>query len=397
MNLFDVTKSIDPFNPGMRDRRTRNDGPRDCTERELRAYLNWLAERDGIAVPAGAKYGPDGITAGGAVIVPMPGYGVPQIVTCEIEDDAGNVVRSFPLPADKSGKLPMTAKQVQEWSGLAPKRKARAKAAPKVPSAPIPAQMAPEAISADAAARIAELEAQVAALSVALEAAQHVAETQAAIAADHMRMRETVQAELQRMAREGATVQNPDARQGKPVGAIVGVCDAAGAHPSTAADANCIPAGATVEMPMPTGEIAGQHSIAQNYGSIGYHQKNVIRLPARPILGKKKGPQECSPTAQVSIFCHTAYIDADAPRQARRLRTARLHPKSRDSHAEGDCVSCRPLGRMVKPGTRGIMVIAQWKSESGIARPSRRGCREKPAINGCPRIPLGQVAADGSG
>lgn len=172
MNLFDVTRGVDPFNPGMRDRRTRNDGPRDCTAQELRAYLNWLAQRDGVTVPANAKYGPSGITVAGEIILPMPGYGVPQIVTCEIVDDAGNVMRSFPLPADKSGKLPMTAKQVQEWSGLAPKRKARAKAAPKVPSAPIPAQMAPEAISADAAARIAELEAQVADLSAALEAAQ---------------------------------------------------------------------------------------------------------------------------------------------------------------------------------------------------------------------------------
>lgn len=253
MNIFDITPACDPFEPGMRGRRARNDGPRDCTDRELRAYLNWLAERDGVAVPANAVYGPSGIAVAGQVILAMPGYGVPQVVTCEIVDDAGEVIRAFPLPADKSGKLPMTAKQVQEWSGIAPVRKSRKKpvvvsapAAPKEESAPEPAhtpapmperaESAPEGEIADTiAALVARIEALEAAatplsaqtieplppIALAPDAPARPARTAAharairlawqhrraarlarSIAEDQMRMREQVQATMGAIAAE---------------------------------------------------------------------------------------------------------------------------------------------------------------------------------------------------
>ncbi|CDO34021.1 hypothetical protein [Novosphingobium sp. KN65.2] len=126
-NLFDVTTGIEAATGKLAEK------PRSATAREVRAYLQWLAQRDGIAIPGNAEYTAAGIEVRGEIVIPMPGYGVPQVVICEIVDDDGNVIRTLPLPADKRGKLPMTAKQVQEWSGLKPvraPRKAKVKAAP---------------------------------------------------------------------------------------------------------------------------------------------------------------------------------------------------------------------------------------------------------------------------
>lgn len=111
---------------------TNIDKPRDCDGAELEFYLRWIARSRGIALPADARFRPKGVTVNGVTVLPMPGYGVQDVVTCEILDDAGEVVRTMPLPTDKRGKLPMTAGQVKEWTGLKATRKPRAAAAPVV-------------------------------------------------------------------------------------------------------------------------------------------------------------------------------------------------------------------------------------------------------------------------
>jgi hypothetical protein len=120
--IMDVTPYIDTIDPKARDANT--------AEREF--YLRWLARSRGVYVPADATFTAEGIHErfNGAVILDMPGYGQSQTVTCEILDDGGNVVRTLPLPVDKSGKLPMTAAQAKEWTGITPARKTRAKASP---------------------------------------------------------------------------------------------------------------------------------------------------------------------------------------------------------------------------------------------------------------------------
>ena len=186
-NLFDVTSGPEQMSG------TKAEKPRAANAKEIRAYLRWLAERDGVTIPAQAEYRPEGIVVLGDVIVPMPGYGQSQVVICEILDDAGNVVRTMPLPADKRGKLPMTAKQAREWSGLEPVRKSKRKKATPTPvqSDPIPvaeleAVPMPEIVASEAqeaqddiagtvepvetpvAPEIAEIEARLAALEAAV-------------------------------------------------------------------------------------------------------------------------------------------------------------------------------------------------------------------------------------
>jgi hypothetical protein len=130
--LYDATPSIE----------TLTDKPRDCTHHEMSVYLVWLALRRGVYVPTDATYTPQGIMSGGELILEMPGYGQSQTVTCEILDDAGDVVRTMALPVDKRGKLPMTAVQAKDWTGLQNVRKPR-KAAAK----PEHAAAAPEAVA----------------------------------------------------------------------------------------------------------------------------------------------------------------------------------------------------------------------------------------------------------
>jgi hypothetical protein len=141
---------------------TGSDQPRDATREEVRQYLLWQAARYGVTLPHDAKFGPAGISAGDELIVPMPGYGQSQTVTCELLDDAGAVVKTMPLPVDRRGKLPMNAAQVQEWTGLAKVKKPR-KAAAK----PVQPVSAPEAAQVGAApsADVAALVAAVSALS----------------------------------------------------------------------------------------------------------------------------------------------------------------------------------------------------------------------------------------
>lgn len=127
MNLFDVHTGC----------KSLGAKPRNATQNEVRAYLKWIAARQGVTVPANAEYHPAGIWSPSAreYIVEMPGHGQKQIVTCEILDDAGAVVRSMALPQDKKGGIPATAKQVQEWTGLKPVKAKRAKVADPIPVA----------------------------------------------------------------------------------------------------------------------------------------------------------------------------------------------------------------------------------------------------------------------
>jgi len=117
---MDVTPYIDTIDPKARDANT--------AEREF--YLRWLARSRGLCLSPDARFAAQGVFDCNALVLEMPGYGQSQTVTCEILDDGGNVVRTLPLPVDKSGKLPMTAAQVKEWTGITPARKTRAKASP---------------------------------------------------------------------------------------------------------------------------------------------------------------------------------------------------------------------------------------------------------------------------
>jgi hypothetical protein len=115
---------------------TGTDKARDADAAEIEFYLRWIARTRGIALPADARFWPKGVTVNGVTVLAMPGYGQDTAVTCEILDDAGEVVRTMPLPVSAKGKLPMDAKQVKEWTGLATVRKAR-KVAAKVDTTPV--------------------------------------------------------------------------------------------------------------------------------------------------------------------------------------------------------------------------------------------------------------------
>ncbi|MAN12433.1 MAG: hypothetical protein CMN63_08535 [Sphingobium sp.] len=140
MDLFNVHQGINRL----------GDKPRSATIDERNAYLRWLARRDDIAIPADASFSDRGIysKAADAYLVSMPGYGKQPVPTCELLDEDGNVIRTITLPADPKGKgaLPMTAKQVQEWTGLEKVRKRRA----LKPKAPEPVQpVAPQPVKAE--------------------------------------------------------------------------------------------------------------------------------------------------------------------------------------------------------------------------------------------------------
>lgn len=144
MNLFDITTG-QAF--------PCNDKPRTATMQERNAYLRWLAETRGVFLPETFAYRDSGIWSGtgddASCILAMPGYGVQPNVICEILDDAGEVVSRMVLPDNGKGKLPMTAKQVQEWSGLKPVKKAKAARKPsqRVEPEPVVVSAAPEIAS----------------------------------------------------------------------------------------------------------------------------------------------------------------------------------------------------------------------------------------------------------
>lgn len=129
------------------------EGPRSATRAEMVAYLAGLAEAHGLTVDhrhidmhlhgmtVGEITARGGFVEGcnrrspdtyatGSFSIPMPGYGRRDIVTMDILDDAGDVVRTISLPEKPRGKdvLPITKAQLQTYSGIEPSRKKRAKA-----------------------------------------------------------------------------------------------------------------------------------------------------------------------------------------------------------------------------------------------------------------------------
>lgn len=103
--------------------------------RDDRTYLQWLAQRRGVEIPANAHYGPEGIKAGygGPIILAMPGYGQSNVVEVEELDEAGGVIRSCRIGLKSNGALPWVQKKVRDLVGPVakpPKAKAKAKRAP---------------------------------------------------------------------------------------------------------------------------------------------------------------------------------------------------------------------------------------------------------------------------
>lgn len=196
------------------------EGPRDALPQEVRAYLEWLARSRGLWVPSNAIYTEAGILHPDrtSYIVDMPGYGASGIVTCELLDDAGEVVRTMTLPTVHKGRgagsLPMTPKQVKEWTGIVPTRKPRAKKAAPIAAAvaapePVQQQEATPAHSSpspDVSALVAAVErltARVAALETAATGGKRVrsdSERRAIVRAWEMRRNMRERADLDRLA-----------------------------------------------------------------------------------------------------------------------------------------------------------------------------------------------------
>lgn len=122
MDLFDVTRGLPHVCGG------KGIKPRNATAQEVRAYLEWIAARDGVEVPQGAVFGPEGIKHRGAIIVAMPGYGDTSRAVLEVLDDQGNVIRSTPIAVKPNGQMTLTKAQVQDATGLQPVRKSRQRA-----------------------------------------------------------------------------------------------------------------------------------------------------------------------------------------------------------------------------------------------------------------------------
>lgn len=95
-----------------------------------RQYLEWLAGRRGVTLPEGAIFRLDGVWScfgkGAVLLVAMPGYGVPDVVTMETLDDSGAVIRSQPVAVSAAGVISLRGDQVQAATGLAKVRQRRA-------------------------------------------------------------------------------------------------------------------------------------------------------------------------------------------------------------------------------------------------------------------------------
>lgn len=145
MNLFDVTRGHEPHT-GPRNNKRRNDGPRQANKAEIKAYLLWVAERRGVAVPRDAEFFPSGIvSASEGLILEMPGHGARDTVTLETLDDAGEVIASQTLPVEpKKGGVIWSREAVRAAVGPIAKP-AKAKRG-KRDLAPIP--VAPEPVAA---------------------------------------------------------------------------------------------------------------------------------------------------------------------------------------------------------------------------------------------------------
>jgi hypothetical protein len=124
MNLFDVTDCWVGTGP-------KSDKPRNANNDEVRAYLKWLAKERGVFIPHDADYGPAGIYSnardpGGRVpLVEMPGYGARDVVTVDILNDAGEVIRTSTIGLKPNGALGIDRAAVVAMVALPPRKRGR--------------------------------------------------------------------------------------------------------------------------------------------------------------------------------------------------------------------------------------------------------------------------------
>ncbi len=133
LDLFNLTNGVG----------ATHEKPRDANEYEIRAYLRWLAVRNGIDPDAdNVTLGFNGVSVGKELAVPMPGYGPQPAPTLEIIGDDGEVAHRIILPVNARGQIPMDAAKVKAATGLQAVR--AKKAAPVVRVAPVSAAQAIE-------------------------------------------------------------------------------------------------------------------------------------------------------------------------------------------------------------------------------------------------------------
>lgn len=148
MNLFDVTRGV-PAHIGPRNKGKANNGPRDATKEEVRAYLLMIAQRRGVFVPDDVSFSHAGIYSDehGSILV-MPGYGEPPaMVTMETLGEDGEVIASQTMPIEpKKGGVVWTREVVRRTAGpvLKVAKPRKAKAAPIAEPAAAPPIEAPE-------------------------------------------------------------------------------------------------------------------------------------------------------------------------------------------------------------------------------------------------------------
>jgi hypothetical protein len=124
----------------MTRHRNRSALAADCVaDPTARQYLEWLAAKRGITLPLGAVFRLNGVWSGhgkGAVmLVPMPGFGVVDVVTMETLDEAGEVERAQRVALAPNGSMTIKADQVRAAAGLKSKR-TLAPARPRFPIDP---------------------------------------------------------------------------------------------------------------------------------------------------------------------------------------------------------------------------------------------------------------------
>ncbi|WP_334656709.1 hypothetical protein [Sphingomonas panaciterrae] len=101
----------------------------DCVaDPTARQYLEWLAAKRGIELPLGSVFRLNGIWSGpgkdAELLVPMPGFGVVDVVTMETLDEAGEVERTQRVALAPNGSMTIKADQVRAATGLKNKRTA---------------------------------------------------------------------------------------------------------------------------------------------------------------------------------------------------------------------------------------------------------------------------------
>lgn len=134
-----------------------------------REYLLEIASRRGIDLPTSYSIDCSGIWTGigdeRVCLVAMPGFERQPLPVLEILDDDGAVMRSSPLVV-KAGAICATAKQLRDWSGIKPMKKAKAEKKPVEAVQPVHAPSEPEKVDEALLSRLAALEEAVARLTM---------------------------------------------------------------------------------------------------------------------------------------------------------------------------------------------------------------------------------------